>query len=154
MREKNAPVTLVIDPASGHGTGNTRYYTIPWITAVLEQNKSRETNRPTEHSEQGNWFPDQVTAAKWETFVELGNVPDFTPPDQAPTGLKAANSGEGILLERQATPNWESGIQTFRVYRDGQLLPPYITASHEEGESTEYYRKPNYSDTPQQLCRN
>ncbi len=148
MRENNAPVTLVIDPASGHGTGNTRYLTIPWIVAVLEGFEETETTRPTEHSQRDNWFPNQVVAAQWESFTKLGNVPDFTPPSQAPVNVKAAQVDKGVQLSWEATPDWESGIKTFRVYRNGELLPPYTTASSKEGESTEYYRKPNYSDTP------
>ncbi|MEM9673223.1 MAG: prolyl oligopeptidase family serine peptidase [Bacteroidota bacterium] len=148
MRKQNTPVTLVIDPASGHGTGNTRYLTIPWITAVLEGKDSQGVTRECEHSEQGNWFPDQVVAAKGEAFAALGNVPDFTPPEQAPKDLKTTTSDAGITLAWDATPDWESGIQTFRVYRNGELLPPYTTPAHTERELTEFFRKPNYSDTP------
>ena len=148
MREQGAPVTLAIDPASGHGSGNARYLTIPWIVAALASNEQEATTRPSEYSTQGNWFPDQVTAAKGEVFAKLGNVPDFTPPEQAPSTLEATASSEGVSLTWNATPDWESGVKTFRVYRNGKLLPPYTAASRQEGESTEYYRKPMYSDTP------
>ncbi|MEM9829725.1 MAG: hypothetical protein AAF944_03765 [Bacteroidota bacterium] len=154
MREKDAPVTLVIDPASGHGTGNTRYLTIPWIMAVLNQDKSEATIWPTEHSEYGNWFPNQTMAAKWETFAQLGNIPDFTPPERTPTNPKAIKSEEGVQLTWEATPDWESGIKTFRIYRNGKLLTPYTAPAREEGELTEYYRKPNYSDTPSRPLSN
>lgn len=148
MREKDAPVTLVIDPASGHGSGNTRYLTIPWIAAVLKQDRDAETTRPTEHSEQGNWFPSQVVAAKWEVFSTLGNVPDFTPPEQAPTNLSAEKADQGIELTWEATPDWESGIKTFRIYRNGELRALYTAPGRDAGETTEHFRKPNYSDTP------
>ena len=148
MREKDAPATLAIDPASGHGTGNARYLTIPWIVAVLEQNKDAEVTRSTEHSELGNWFPSQIIAAQGEVFSQLGTVPDFTPPEQAPVNLKVEASDEGNKLSWEATPDWESGIQTFRIYRNGKLLAPYTAPERDEGERTEYYRKPNYSDTP------
>ena len=148
MREKDAPVTLVIDPASGHGTGNTRYFTIPWIAAVLDSEGNKDITRPSEHSEHGNWFPNQVVAAKGEVFSELGNVPDFTPPRQAPVDLNATPADQGIRLTWKAKADWESGIKTFRIYRDGKLMPPYIAPARDEGEYTEYYRRPNYSDTP------
>ena len=147
MRQKGAPVTLAIDPASGHGAGHARYLTIPWIAAVLEQ-KGAATTRPSDHSPRGNWFPNQVIAAKGEVFAKLGTVPDFSPPEQAPAALKASTSGDGILLSWDAAPDWESGIKTFRIYRDGELLAPYTAASHRGGELTENYREPSYSDTP------
>lgn len=148
MRKEDAPVTLVVDPASGHGTGNTRYLTIPWIAAVLESDDHAGVRRECDHSEQGNWFPNQIVAAKGEAFAALGNVPDFTPPEQAPVDVKATALDGGVTLKWTATPDWESGIQTFRIYRDNELLPPYTTPSRTEGKLTEYYRKPNYSDTP------
>lgn len=148
MREKGAPVTLAIDPASGHGAGNARYLTIPWIAAVLDRKEDAATIRPSENSEEGNWFPNQIIAAKWEIFSKLGNVPDFTPPERAPSTLKATASSKGVLLTWNATPDWESGVKTFRIYRNGALLPPYTTASHRGGESTEHYREPTFSDTP------
>ncbi|WP_424582691.1 hypothetical protein [Tunicatimonas sp.] len=148
MREKEAPVTLIIDPATGHGSGNTRYLTIPWIAAVLEQKEETEVIWPTEHSEQGNWFPSQIIAAKGEVFSELGNVPDFTHPKQAPGKLQAEKAAQGVKLTWEATPDWESGVKTFRIYRNGKLLPPYTAPAREEGKLTEYYREPKYSDTP------
>ena len=148
MREKGAPVTLVIDPASGHGTGNTRYLTLPWIAAVLEQNKDVTTTRSTEYSEHGNWFPNQITAAHGEVFMELGNVPDFTPPEEAPRNVTVAATAAGNRLTWEATPDWESGAKTFRIYRNGTLLAPYVAAGSEADETTEFYRKPNFSDTP------
>ncbi|MEO0332258.1 MAG: fibronectin type III domain-containing protein, partial [Bacteroidota bacterium] len=102
----------------------------------------------TKYSQHDNWFPNQIVAAQWESFTKLGNVPDFTPPSQSPVNMKATQLDNGVQLSWEATPDWESGIKTFRVYRNGELLPPYTTASPKEGESTEYFRKPNYSDTP------
>jgi pimeloyl-ACP methyl ester carboxylesterase len=148
MRKQNAPVTLMIDPASGHGTGNTRYLTIPWIAAVFNEKDNTGVTQECEHSERGNWFPNQIVAAQGEVFAAIGNVPDFTPPEQAPIDVRATTTDTGILLTWNATPDWESGIKTFRVYRDGELLPPYSTQWRTEGELTEFFRQPNYSDTP------
>ena len=148
MRGFDAPATLVIDPASAHGNGNSRYITIPWIEAVVMAKDDAAVQRPTEFSDHyDSWFPDQVVAAKWQQFVKQGSVPDFTPPETAPFDVEARHTGLGVTLTWAALPDWESGIKTFRIYRDGELLPPYSTPHRFEG-TTEIFHELTGSDTP------
>ncbi len=150
MRENNAPVTLVIDPASGHNAGNSRYLTIPWIAAVLKRQESTEVIKPNENSEHGIWFPNQDIALKWEAFSKLGTVPDQTAPKSPPFEVEAKKTNQGISISWNAIPDWESGVKAFRIYRDGELLPPHKTPLRpiDKEDFTENFREPNGMDTP------
>ena len=92
MRKKGAPVSLAIDPASGHNAGNSRYLTIPWIYGALEGQKSDEVVWPSEHSADGNWFPSKTVGNAWKDFTATGMVSDQTAPRSAPFDLRTQRS--------------------------------------------------------------
>jgi pimeloyl-ACP methyl ester carboxylesterase len=147
MRRREAPATLAIDPASGHDAGQSRYLTIPWIEAVVRQPASAATVWPSEYSEAGMWYPSQTVAAKWDIFTQVGTVPDYSPPVSPPFNLVATPTPEGVRLTWDARPDYESGLQTFRIYRDGELQPPYTGAGRHQ-PTTHIFREVRGSDTP------
>ena len=150
MRKKGAPVSLAIDPASGHNAGNSRYLTIPWIYGALEGQKSDEVVWPSEHSADGNWFPSKTVGNAWKDFTATGMVSDQTAPRSAPFDLCTQRSYWGVRLMWDALPDWETGIKTFRIYRDGKLLPPYTALMRpiDKEKETENFRAPGNMDTP------
>jgi len=150
MRAKGGRATLAIDPESGHNSGNSRYLSIPWIFAVIKGQQNAEKIRPIAYSEHGIWFPDENIGEKWEAFTKLGKVPDASAPELPPYNLKAKKAYYGIALSWNVVPDWESGIKTFRIYRDGQLLPPYSTPLRpiDKEDFTENFREPSGMDTP------
>ena len=148
MRKHNARVTLAIDPKSGHGAGNGRYLSIPWVEAALNASDDDGVVRESDFSGNGNWFPDESLVAKQEVFSVRGNVADSTPPKRAPYGLSAEQTGLGVELSWKSVPDWESGIQTFRIYRDGEFYDTYTAPANTAAEYTSTFRKPNFFDTP------
>lgn len=150
MRANGAPATLAIDPASGHNAGNSRYLTIPWISAIIEGSQATGTVSPSAYSEQGIWFPNEIIAAKWDAFSKLGTVPDDSAPNSPPFNLIGKKTYRGIELTWNAVSDWESGIKTFRIYRNDKLLQPYTAPVRpiDKADFTENFREPNSMDTP------
>lgn len=165
LRGKGAPVTLAVDPASGHDCGQARRLTIRWLDAVLGRAGGAATEagaaaegldwlgapsvvRPTAGRPAATWLPDESVAAAWKSFVDEGTIADGTPPAEAPVVEVAGVEAGRVELRWRARADLESGIRTFRLYRDGEAIGPY-TAPGRGGEgTTEVFRKPNYSDTP------
>ncbi len=148
LRRQNAPVTFVLDPASGHNCGNTRYFSIPWIEAVVNRDGFDPVEAKLTLAAESCWFPNKDVAKKWTRFITDGDVFDESPPREPPRVVGISANRQGIRVEWNAKPDWESGIMTFRVYRNGTLLPPYTAPTGDTEKRTTRFREPNYSDTP------
>jgi len=91
------------------------------------------------------WLPNRQIAAMWLEFVGSGWVTDLTRPP-APTHLEASRTDpDHVTLRWQAQADLESGIKTFRIYRNDRLLPAY------QGAAGDIFQKPNYHDTLDKL---
>lgn len=87
------------------------------------------------------WLPDERIASMWKEFATTGRVTDKTPP-AAPTGLQASlTDANRVMLRWQAQADIESGIETFRVYRDGRHLADC------NASAGGLFQKPNDHDT-------
>jgi hypothetical protein len=65
------------------------------------------------------WLPDETVAKAWTEYVKTGAVGDRTPPP-APFHIKASYRGErGTEITWNADADFESGIRSFVVLRDG-----------------------------------
>jgi pimeloyl-ACP methyl ester carboxylesterase len=156
-RAKGGLDTWVPDPESSHDCRFGRLFVIPYIDACLAQRLGTaeavhawlgdiETFAMSPADQYGGdraktaWLPDEKTASLWQEFVNTGWVTDKTPPP-APSFIAGRMGGQDVLLAWRAEADLESGIKTFRIYRNGQLLPPY------KGGAEELFQKPNYHDT-------
>ena len=91
------------------------------------------------------WLPNSRIASMWLEFASSGWIVDTTPPP-APTHLEASRAGlDSVTLRWQARADLESGIKTFRIYRNDRLLPAY------RGAAGGVFQKPNYHDTLDKL---
>jgi pimeloyl-ACP methyl ester carboxylesterase len=157
-RAKGGLDTWAPDPESSHDCRFGRLFVIPYIDACLAQRFGKaeaavawlgdiETfaiSAATQYAgdrAKTAWLPNEQIASCWKEFVTTGWVTDKTPPP-APSFMEGScpNAGD-VLLRWQAEADLESGIKTFRIYRNGRLLPPY------KGATGDVFQKPNYHDT-------
>jgi len=72
--------------------------------------------------EESVWLPNKAVAKAWMDYVKTGAVSDITPPP-TPFNVKVAQNGEqGTAITWDATADFESGIRSFIVLRDGKEL--------------------------------
>jgi hypothetical protein len=148
-RTNGAPVGYALDPRTDHECGDSRYFAIPFLDACLEMRlpdkKSKDqTLKPMDISkgwlaplngdtavpaanfhgklEESVWLPNKAVAKAWMDYVKTGAVSDITPPP-TPFNVKVAQNGEqGTAITWDATADFESGIRSFIVLRDGKEL--------------------------------
>jgi len=165
-RERESLDTWAVDPKASHDCRFGRLFVIPYVDACLAQRLGTPGTAlvaPMDLSQTwfGNvetlevcpagryvgdpakvtWLPNERIATMWREFVTTGSVTDRTPPP-VPTGLQASPDGtHQIVLRWQAQADLESGIKTFRIYRQGRRLADYNPSVGG------LFQKPNYHDT-------
>jgi pimeloyl-ACP methyl ester carboxylesterase len=157
-RAKGGLDTWAPDPQASHDCRFGRLLVIPYIDACLAQRFGTRTppapwlgNTETfgvHAMDQYNgdrtmaaWLPNEHIASLWQEFVRTGWVTDNTAPP-APSEVEGLRTAAGdIVLRWQADADLESGIKTFRIYRNGLLLPAY------KGAAGDLFQRPNYHDT-------
>jgi len=90
------------------------------------------------------WLPGKEIAAAWMQFRKDTNVVDSTPPP-APTSVEI----QGNRLSWTASADVESGIQKFRILRDGKFVAEVIGAGKNRF-GRQLFQNLQYSDTPTQ----
>src|SRR5882724_2049196 len=148
-RANGAPIGFEPDPLTGHWCGNSRYLAIPFLDACLamrlpDKGGKSQTLKPVDMSQawlaplledtavpaasyRGNpkeavWLPNETLAKEWMEYVKTGGVSDTTPPP-APFNVKVIDKGnQGTEIVWDAEADFESGIHSFIVLRDGQEL--------------------------------
>jgi hypothetical protein len=148
-RSKNAPIGFAADPLSGHDCGNSRYLAIPYLDACLEMRLPLDASE--NHSlrkmdmkagwladlmgrvavpaaeyqgkvQNAVWLPNERIAKAWMEYVTTGFIGDDSPPP-APTHVSTSIDTEGhIVVSWQASADFESGLQGFRIYRNDQRI--------------------------------
>jgi len=157
-RAKGGLDTWAPDPQASHDCRFGRLLVIPYIDACLAQRLGTANAAATwlGHTEtfsvgpadqydgdraKAAWLPNEHIASLWQEFVKTGWITDETPPP-APSFIEGSQNDAGdITLRWQVEADLESGIKTFRIYRNGQLLPAY------KGAAGDLFQKPNYHDT-------
>ena len=157
-RAKGGLDTWAPDPQSSHDCRFGRLFVIPYIDACLARRLSNTDTAPTWLGDtetfavspvgqyggdrtKSSWLPNEQIASCWTEFMTTGWVADQTPPP-APSFIQGSlTDAGGVLLRWQAEADLESGIKTFRIYRNGQRLSSY------KGVAGELFQKPNYHDT-------
>ena len=142
MRSKGSLIGVSVDPNSSHDCNNQRYLAIPWFDACLgarlgNGGDTKLKAMPTEGAylapllgdaaqpaekfsgdvKASVWLPNERVAKAWAEYVKDGNVSDTTPPP-APIEVQLANN----TLTWQAEADFESGIASFIIERDGKEL--------------------------------
>jgi hypothetical protein len=170
LRAANAPACLAV-VGGGHGCGASRRFAIPYLDACLTLrlpdkpggalkkldlargwygDNDTKTVAPaakfTGDKATASWLPTEEVANKWAEFVKTGSVKDVTPP-AAPFGLQAVKADSKITLTWNAEADLESGIKTFRVYRDGTKVGEYNIRVSAKNPST-WFQKENFGDEP------
>lgn len=165
-REREALDTWAPDPQASHDCRFGRLFVVPYLDACLSQRlgppgvalmasmdlsqtwfgniETREICPAGQYAGDAakvTWLPNERIATIWKEFVTTGWVTDKTPPP-APTGLQATPDGANrVTLRWQSQGDLESGIKTFRIYRNGRRLADY------NASAGGLFQKPNYHDT-------
>ena len=90
------------------------------------------------------WLPNEAVAKAWTEYVKDTKVTDTTPPP-APTNVKL----RGNILTWEGEADLESGLASFVIERDGQVL----ATVPEQGKNPfgrPVFQNLQYSDTPMQ----
>ena len=170
IRGKHGLIGVAIDPLTAHECGNQRYLAIPWLDACLSARLPKTAGEPLqamrgdkvwwglildgiaarEVKGQGDvrgekaWLPNEAIAKAWMEYVKDTKVTDTTPPP-APTNVRV----QGNKLTWEAEADLESGLASFVVERDGQVLANLP----EQGKNPfgrPIFQNLQYSDTPSQ----
>jgi pimeloyl-ACP methyl ester carboxylesterase len=167
MRAKNALIAVSVDPLTSHECGNQRYLAVPWLDACLTARlpsagavalKAMPTqdawlaplNGPeavpvgqfTGDLAASVWLPNAAIAEAWMQYVEDSAVIDTTRPP-APTNLQV----KGNELTWAAEADLESGIASFIIERDGQVLAT-LPEKPTNPFGRPVFQGLQYSDTP------
>ena len=148
-RAKGAPIGFAPDPRTGHFTGDSRYFAIPFFDACLAmrlpaKDAHDQTLKPVDLSQawlapylgdtaapssgfkgdpkQAVWLPNADVAAAWTEYVRHGTVSDITTPP-APFNVQvSAGAEQGLEITWDAEAAGPSGIGAFIILRDGHGL--------------------------------
>jgi poly(3-hydroxybutyrate) depolymerase len=172
-RAQAAPIGFAPDPRTSHETGDSRYLAIPFFDACLAMRLPDRVGQPlkpvdtkqawyaellseearpaakfTGDLKQAVWLPNERVAKAWLEYVRLGATSDTTPPP-APTNVRVSAAGE---LTWNAEADFESGLQTFIIQRDGKDF-----AKWPEKPSGKFgrplFQGMSYGDTPEKPVR-
>ncbi len=169
VRGSGGLLGVAIDPLTAHECGNSRYLAIPWLDRCLSLRLPKEFGKPLRQIKvdevwlaeptsltalpskkykgdplKAGWLPGKEIAAAWMQFRTDTNVFDSTPPP-APTSLKI----QGNRLIWTAIADLESGIEKFRILRDGKPLAD-VTGAGKNRYGRQLFQNLQYSDTPSQ----
>jgi len=169
VRGKGGLVGVAIDPLSSHDCGNQRYLAIPWLDECLTARLPKGVSDPlvamptgpawlalptgteavpaAQYSGdplQAAWLPNAAIAKVWMEYVQDTKVSDTTPPP-APTDLRV----QGNQLTWQAEADLESGLASFIIERDGQVVAT-IPEPGKNPFGRPVFQNLQYSDTPTQ----
>ncbi|WP_437193500.1 hypothetical protein [Planctomicrobium sp. SH527] len=169
VRSKGGLVSVSVDPLTAHECGNQRYFAIPWLDACLSARLSKNNDftlaampaddvwlSPVTGTEaastkefkgeplKASWHPNAAIAKAWMQYVKDTKVEDTTPP-APPTNVQL----KGNVITWDAVADLESGLASFIIERDGQVL----TTLPEQAKNPfgrPVFQNLQYSDTPTQ----
>ena len=180
-RKKGAYWSHAVNPIvesgmDGHQVHDMRFMAIPWLDACLALRlplkagdaKLREVDTTnawlgdtakrtvaSAASFKGDrsaayWFPNQSLAEKWVEYMATGNVTDKTPPP-VPYNLSATYTKNKLTLRWKASPDLESGLKTFIIYKDGKKLETLTYTTKTLFSKEKGYQRWNNGDDPAPL---
>ncbi len=168
-RAKGGLVGVAVDPFTSHECGNQRYLAIPWLDACLSSRLPKKNGAPLKamptaatwlapllgtqavpaakfagDPKKAVWLPNESVAKKWMYYLKDTALPDTTPP-RAPVNLRV----NGNELTWEAEADLESGLASFIIERDGQLLAK-LPEQPKNPFGRPIFQGLQYSDTPAQ----
>ncbi len=169
VRGKGGLVGVAVDPLSSHDCGNQRYLAIPWLNACLTARLPKAAGDPlvamptdkawlapptgseavpaakfTGEPLKAAWLPNEALAKAWMEYVKDTKVSDTTPPP-APTNVRVQDN----KLAWEAKADLESGLASFVIERDGQVLAT-VPERGKNPFGRPVFQNLQYSDTPTQ----
>jgi len=169
VRSHGGLIGVAVDPHSSHDCGNSRYLAITWLdaclaarlpapgeqglrpmpsgaawTAALLSADAVPANEFTGDRPSSIWLPNERVAKAYSQYVSSGEVEDASPPP-AP----AAVEQKGNELTWSAVADFESGIGSFVIERDGVVVgrvPSQATGN----VGRKVFQVTSYHDTPSQ----
>lgn len=163
IRANDAKIGVLVDPATHHETGNSRYPAICFLDICMEQRlpatpgsaelRPMRTGKVLPADEwpdekyrtfvqDGLWFPNDDFVAVWRKYSADNSFDDATPPP-APNDVLIDSSG---LMTWKADADFESGLQTFAIYADGKEIAKLPTGPTVHARPL--FQGMSYSDTP------
>lgn len=169
VRSKGGLIGVAVDPLTAHECGNQRYFAIPWLDACLSFRLPSDSGTPLQtittddawlasptgfeavpatkfdgDPRQAAWFPNEAVARVWMQYVKDTAVTDTTPPP-APTALRV----EGNELSWNVEADLESGLASFIIERDGEILAT-VPEQAQNPFGRPVFQNLQYSDSPTQ----
>lgn len=169
-RAKGAPIAFAPDPVSGHETGDSRYFAIPFFDTCLDLRLPDEFGAPLKELDmskgwlsknlsenppvpakdfkgdpaKAGWLPSESVARAWLDFVKTGGVKDTTPPP-APDNIQVNTESQTITWN--ANLDFESGLQYFIIERDGKKIGQ-VPEKLKNKYGLPLFQGMSYGDTP------
>jgi hypothetical protein len=114
-----------------------------WLAPLLGGEATAANKFPDEPLKAG-WLPSEAIARSWMEYVKDSKVSDITPPP-APTNVRL----KGNMLTWEADADLESGLASFAIERDGELLAN-VPEQGKNPFGRPVFQNLQYSDTPTQ----
>lgn len=169
VRGQGGLIGVAVDPLTSHECGNQRYLAIPWLDACLSARLPQAPTdplraMPTDQAwlapvaggeavpaaqykgepPKAAWLPNEAIARAWMEYVKDTKISDATPP-LAPTNVCV----HGNQLTWEAEADFESGLASFLIERDGQFLAN-VPEQGKNPFGRSIFQNLQYSDTPTQ----
>jgi pimeloyl-ACP methyl ester carboxylesterase len=169
VRGKGGLVAVSVDPLTAHECGNQRYFAIPWLDACLAARLPTEAGAPLRAMPtqeawlapptgleaaaaakysgdplKASWLANASLAQLWTQYVKDTQIGDATPPP-APRDVQV----KGNEITWQADADLESGLASFVIERDGQVLAN-VPEQGKNPFGRPIFQNLQYSDTPTQ----
>jgi len=167
VRAKAGLVGVAVDPLTAHECGNQRYFAIAWLDACLSLRLPQVGGEPLQAMPtdgvwlaaptgagavpaanfagdplKASWLPNESVAKAWMTYVKDTALTDNTPPP-APRNVRV--NGNEVSWEAEA--DLESGLASFIIERDGQVLAS-VPEQPKNPFGRPVFQGLQYSDTP------
>ena len=173
-RAKGGLIGFAPDPKTKHETGDSRYLAIPYLDCCLaarlpDPGTDSQTLKPMPIDDaylaplfgtaavpfnvysgeplKAVWLPNSTLAKDWQEYVKVGSVGDTTPPP-APYDVVAVRKDDGNLITWNADADFESGIGTFIILRDGRELARLPKHAPKKSFGRPLFQAMSFHDTP------
>ncbi len=176
-RKHHAPWTLAVHPDSEHENSQSRQLAIRFFDRMISKrlpdpaNSKGNTSSLLALPNKKHWVGlndslevfeasflqapihlssyliDEKFAREWKAFSRFGDIEDTTPPPP-PYHIRVDKEGSNAFLQWDAFADIESGIQSFRVYKAGNLIGEIAGELNRRWNPTGAIHAWNYSDQP------
>ena len=156
FRAAGANWALSIEPNTTHEAGNNRWLAIPYLDAIISARLASDGLQPMPSTQGwlGNtstqtvaaiskypenpltaaWLPNEELARKWQA-LNTGRIAPTRKPS-APVAVRSRKHPEtGTVITWNFMPDLETGLPSFRIYRDKSLIATLNGQKHNFGDA-------------------